>query len=132
MQSEEPLALTLTLSPQPSLGATARRARRGRIVGSPLATLRSQQAEREAFVRDLSRYHLRGAALRGPFALIFNEQLLAQTQVLRRRLDIFVRTNVFQSAFQRELEGRVQLDALAVALGAHVGKLFGFARVDRD
>src|SRR5438034_4280070 len=72
------------------------------------------------------------ALLRGAFALVFVEDFLAQTEVFWRGFDVFVRADVFQGAFEGKFQRRVELDALAVALGAHVGQLFRFAGIDRD
>src|SRR5690242_7189144 len=73
-----------------------------------------------------------GASLGGAFALIFVEDFFAEAKVLRRRFDVFVRADVFEGAFEGHFQRGIKLDALAVTLGAHVGELFGFARIDGD
>ncbi len=60
--------------------------------------------------------YLRLAALRGALAFVLVQFLLAQAQILRRRLHILVWPDVFQRAFQRHLQRRGERDALAVAL----------------
>src|SRR2546425_619262 len=55
-----------------------------------------------------------GAALGGAFALVFVENFLAQTQVLRRGFDVYVGADIFESAFKAEAERRVELDAFPV------------------
>src|SRR6266513_188382 len=78
------------------------------------------------------RHYLDRPSLLRAFALGFVEDFLAQAQVLRRGFDVFVRTDVFQRAFQTELERRIELNAFAVPLRTHVGELFRLARVDRN
>src|SRR5438132_10145520 len=78
------------------------------------------------------RHYLDRSTLLRAFALGLVEDFLAQAQVLRRGFDVFVRTDVFQRAFQTELERRIELNAFAVPLRTHVGELFRLARVDRN
>ena len=40
--------------------------------------------------------------------------------------------DVFERAFEGQLERRIELNAFAVTLRTHVGQLFRFARIDRD
>ncbi len=73
-----------------------------------------------------------GAALGVAAALIFVEDFFAEAQVLGGGFDVFVGADVFQGAFEGEFERRGELDALAIAGGAHVGEALGFAGVDGD
>ena len=52
----------------------------------------------------------------GTFALGVIKNFFAQAQIFRRGLHVFIHVNVFQGAFQRELERRRKRNALAIAL----------------
>src|SRR5215472_17218762 len=69
-----------------------------------------------ALVLTLIFYKFHDPRFFGPFALVFVEDSLAQPKVLRRRFHKFVHVNVFQGAFQAQLERRRELDAFAFAL----------------
>src|SRR5208337_460383 len=56
-------------------------------------------------------HHFGGAALRRALALDLIQYLLPQAQVLGRRFHVFVRADVFQRPFERQLERRAELDA---------------------
>src|SRR5512133_2492627 len=99
---------------------------------SSAATLRWSATERQFFGGAGSGSHnLHSPALCGSLALRFIKDLLPQPQVLGGGFHVFVRANVFQGTLQRHLQRRVELNALAVTLGTHVGQFFGLARIDR-
>src|SRR5665213_1323285 len=79
------------------------------------------------------RFHCFGRpGLRGAFALVFVQDFFAQAEVLRRRLHVFVRPDVFQGAFERHFQWRIELNSFAIALRTHIGQAFGFAGIDRN
>src|SRR5438128_5872415 len=69
----------------------------------------------------LLRHHLDRPALLRAFALVLVEDFFAEPKIFRRRFHVFVRADVFQCAFEGQLQRRVELDAFAVALPTPVG-----------
>src|ERR1022692_4198264 len=63
-------------------------------------------------------------------ALIFIENLFAETEILRRGFDVFIYVNVFQRAFEAKLERGAELDAFTVALRTHVGEALFLDGID--
>src|ERR1051326_3825760 len=97
--------------------------RKGPFIESRLLLESSHPAENRAPGWNVVRYypsngsdHFGRASLGGALALGLVEQLLAQAQVFGRSLDIFVRSNVLEGAFERHFKRRIELDALAVTL----------------
>ena len=58
------------------------------------------------------------------------KDLFAETEILGGDFEVFVLGQIFETTLKTMLEGRAELDALAVPLGAHVREMFGFAGVD--
>jgi hypothetical protein len=69
--------------------------------------------------------------LLGTAALVFVEDLFAEAQACGRGFDELVGSNVFERALEAHLDRRVELDALAVALGAHIREGFRLAWIHR-
>jgi len=65
-----------------------------------------------------------------PLALGVVEDLLAEAEGFGRHFQVLVLGQVFEASLKAMLQGRAELDAFAVPLGAHVGEMFGFAGVD--
>src|SRR5450432_2035133 len=71
-------------------------------------------------------------SVRGALPRVGVEDALAQTERFGRRLDIFIRADVLDGTLETHPKRRFQLDALAIALAAHVGEMFRLARIDRQ
>ena len=98
----------------------------GRVSGCARRDLRREPA-RSNLTSILNELH--HARFLGALALGFVQDFFPQPQIFRRGLHVFVHVNVFQRAFEAELQRRDELDALAVALRPHVGEplfLHGF------